>query len=444
MLSADRLSVLYSAHVAERAATTARALSETGYDRLLLHAGRPFTYFADDNDAPFHPTPHFAHWAPVEGPGHLLSFTPREKARLARVTPRDYWYEPPAPAPEFVLDAIDVADVATPELAWDAMQSGKRTAYVGNAPEEALARGFAAEDVNPAALVARLDWERSYKSDYEMETLADANERAARGHRAALAAFQAGASELEIHHAYVKAVGAVDEMLPYTTIVGLDERAATLHYHGKRGHESGKANVLLIDAGASVRGYGSDITRTYAAGGAHEVFRRLLDGMETAQRALGEAARPGVSYVELHLDAHRGVAALLAETGIVRTSADDAFARGLTRPFLPHGLGHHLGIQVHDVAGKQADREGTPKPPPPEHRYLRTTRTIEERHCFTIEPGLYLIPMLLAPFRDGSASAAFDWPLIDRLTPFGGIRVEDDVLVEADANRNLTRESLPD
>ena len=79
------LADLYRAHVAERQQTTERALAETGFDRLLLHSGIPHTYFADDNDAPFHPTPHFAHWAPVEGPGHVLEVRPGQEAAAREV-----------------------------------------------------------------------------------------------------------------------------------------------------------------------------------------------------------------------------------------------------------------------------------------------------------------------------------------------------------------------
>jgi Xaa-Pro dipeptidase len=434
---------LYSSHVEERKTTTARALEEAGFDRLLLHAGRPFTYFADDNDAPFHPTPHFAHWAPVEGPGHLLEFTPGKRPRLLRVTPRDFWYEPPAPAPAFVREEMDVVDVVSPELAWDEVRGNGRTAYVGGAPDEALSRGLAAAAVNPPALVARLDWERSYKTEYEAGTMAAATARAARGHAAARRAFDDGASEIEIHHEYVSAVGDVDERLPYTSIVGLDEHAATLHYHGKLGKDGRKGEVLLIDAGASERAYGCDITRTYAKKGAHPVFHALLDGMEALQKELARAARPGVSYVDLHLDAHRKIGALLSKTGVVKTSGDDAVQRGLTLPFFPHGLGHHLGIQVHDVAGRQVDRTGTIAPPPAAHPALRTTRVIEERHLFTIEPGLYFIPMLLDPYR-AEAKDAIDWKLVDALLPCGGIRIEDDVYVEKSATRNFTREALAD
>ena len=146
----------------------------------------------------------------------------------------------------------------------------------------------------------------------------------------------------------------------------------------------------------------------------------------------------------MHLDAHRGVAQILADLRLVRVPAEEALAKGYTHPFFPHGIGHHLGIQVHDVAGRQADPSGTPAPPPKEHPYLRNTRTIEPGHVFTIEPGIYFIPMLLRPFRSGPDAAAFDWSAIDALTALGGVRVEDNVLVTASGPRNLTREHLAD
>lgn len=441
----EPLNALYSRHVAERQLTTGRALEETGFDRLLIHSGKPFTYFADDNDAPFHSTPHFAHWAPVEGPDHILEIALGKRPRLVRVTPRDFWYAPPAPAPDFVRAVVDVVDVDTPEAAWKAVSNGSRhTAFIGADIPQALERGLPVGALNPELLLARLDWERSYKSDYEVACLAEATAKAARAFRAAEAAFRTGGSEMEIHHEYVSTVGDVDDALPYTTIVALNERSATLHYHGKRGREAAPGKVFLIDAGASVRGYGSDITRTYVGEGAHPVFVRLLAGMKHLQRELAQAGKPGLSYPDLHLRAHRLVADLLVETGVLKVSAEEAFAKGLTRPFLPHGLGHFLGIQVHDVAGRQAAREGGTKPPPEGHPYLRTTRVIEPRMVFTIEPGLYFIPMLLDPFRGGASRSAFDWDLVGELILCGGIRVEDDVYVGAEAIRNLTREALPE
>jgi len=435
---------LYRAHVAERQRTAERALAETGFDRLLLHSGVPHTYFADDADAPFHPTPHFAHWAPGEGPGHIVEVRPGRRPRLVRHVPRDYWYEPPHPAPDFVSAELDVVDARTPDAVWAAVgTNGARTAFVGGATGEAAARGFAPDAVNPKALVARLDWERSWKSAYEVETLAEATVPAARGFRAAEEAFRDGATEMEVHHAFLAAAGVMEAQLPYPTIIGFDERSATLHYHGKRGTWAAPGRTMLVDAGVSVRGYGCDITRTFAGEGCDPLFRDLITGMEAIEQELASAPRPGMRYLDLHVRAHVLIGDLLHRAGILKLAGSAAVEKGLTRPFFPHGLGHFLGIQVHDVAGRQADREGTLAPPPPEYPALRTTRTIEEGMLFTIEPGLYFIPMLLEELRAGADRDLLDWSLVDRLTPFGGIRVEDDVVVEAAGVRNLTRPELP-
>lgn len=438
------LADLYRAHVEERQRTTERALAESGFDRLLIHSGVPHTYFADDNDAPFHPTPHFAHWAPVEGPGHVLEVRPGKRPRLVRCEPRDYWYAPPQPAPEFVAAVLEIVEVETPEAARAALGTdGARTAFVGESAAEAGALGVPAGGVNPKALVARLDWERSYKSAYEVETLAEATVPAARGFRAAEEAFRDGATEMEVHHAFLAAAGVMEEKLPYPTIIGFDERSATLHYHGKRGTWAAPGKTMLVDAGVSVRGYGCDITRTFAGDGCDPVFRDLITGMEAIEKELAAAPRPGTRYLDLHVRAHVLIGDLLHRAGVLKVAGAAAVEKGLTRPFFPHGLGHFLGIQVHDVAGRQADREGALAPPPAEYPALRTTRTIEEGMLFTIEPGLYFIPMLLDPFRAGAGRDLVDWALVDRLRPFGGIRVEDDVFVGKDGVRNLTRPELP-
>jgi Xaa-Pro dipeptidase len=432
----------FARHVAVLQERAQRALSETGFDRLLIHSGRVHEYFADDQEAPFKPGGHFAHWAPVEGPAHLLEVRPGKRARLLRVTPPDFWYEPPASAPAFVASSIDVADLPDAEAAWREAGRSPHTAFVGEGAGEASAHGIGPESINPAKLVARLDWDRAYKTPYEEETLFEANRIAAEGFRAAKAAFRSGGSEMEVHHAFLAACATTEEALPYHTIVAQDEKSAVLHYQRKRDRGAGKASVLLLDAGAPLRWYGSDITRTWTDG-ADPVFAALVSGMEALQQSLCASVRPGIPYLDLHVAAHRGVAGLLAEAKIVTVPAEQAFEAGLTRPFFPHGLGHFLGIQVHDVGGRLADRDGNLRPPPSVYPFLRTTRTIEERMVFTIEPGLYFIPMLLEPLRHGEKASLFDWPLVDRLVRSGGIRIEDDVCVTAGGHRNLTRPHLP-
>ncbi|WP_373184095.1 M24 family metallopeptidase, partial [Halomonas campaniensis] len=111
-----------------------------------------------------------------------------------------------------------------------------------------------------------------------------------------------------------------------------------------------------------------------------------------------------------------------------------ALASGITRAFCPHGLGHLLGVQVHDVAGR-LDGVGRPLPPPAEHPALRLTRELEAGMVVTMEPGLYVIPMLLAAHR---GSPEIDWERVDRLASHGGIRIEDNVRVTGRGPDNLT------
>jgi len=433
------LASLFSSHVQRLQAETEKALAATGHDSLVIGSGAPFTYFADDQDAPFRPVPHFAHWCPLGGPHHLLHVVPGKKPRLVRYAPEDYWYEQGGLTEPFWRDGFALEQQGTLDAAWQALGSPRRAAYVGNENERASAMGLA---VNPKPLVARLDWLRSYKDPYEVRSLEEATASGARAHRAARAAFAKGATELEIHQAFCEAAGATEHALPYGTIVALDEKAATLHYESKR--RTGRGKLLLLDAGTQVRGYACDITRTTTAKGCDARFVELVEAMDAVQQDLVRAATPGRPYLEVHLQAHASVARVLTDLRLLRVSAEEAFAKGYTHPFFPHGVGHHLGIQVHDVAGHQADPAGTPAPPPKEHPYLRNTRTIEAGHVFTIEPGLYFIPMLLRRFRSGPEAHAFDWPGIDALTPLGGVRVEDNVLVTPSGPRNLTREQLAD
>jgi Xaa-Pro dipeptidase len=439
MISGMDLAALFSGHVKRLQAETEKALAATGHASLVVSSGAPLTYFADDQDAPFRPVPHFAHWCPLGGPHHLLHVVPGQKPRLVRHAPEDYWYEQGGVTDPFWLGAFEFEEAGSADAVWQALGRPAAAAYVGNELERAAGAGLAP---NPKPLVSRLDWLRSYKDDYEVRSLEEATVLGARGHHAAREAFASGASELEVHQAFCRAVAATEAQLPYPTIVAQDEKGATLHYESKR--RATGARVLLLDAGAQARGYACDITRTTPAQGCDPRFVELVEALDAVELDLARAATPGRPYLEVHLQAHAGIARVLSDLRILRVSAEEAFAKGYTHPFFPHGVGHHLGIQVHDVAGRQADPAGGEAPPPKEHPYLRNTRTIEPGHVFTIEPGIYFIPMLLRRFRSGPAAQAFAWETIDALQPFGGVRVEDNVLVTASGPRNLTRERLAD
>jgi Xaa-Pro dipeptidase len=269
----------------------------------------------------------------------------------------------------------------------------------------------------------------------------EASRIGARAHGAAEQAFRAGASELGIHQAYLAAAGVIDAELPYASIVALNRHGAVLHYtHFDRAapdyHRS-----FLIDAGASASGYASDITRTYASRGEDE-FQSLIDSVEAAQLSFAAKVRAGQSYPELHIHAHHVLAGVLREHGFIRMDAESAVETGVTAAFFPHGLGHPIGLQVHDVAGFQQSERGGTLPRPAGHPYLRMTRTLEPGMVVTIEPGLYFIDMLLEELRNRPAGKDVDWNRVEAFKPYGGIRIEDDVVCTEGEPENLTRDAF--
>jgi Xaa-Pro dipeptidase len=170
-------------------------------------------------------------------------------------------------------------------------------------------------------------------------------------------------------------------------------------------------------------------------GAAARRFGALLDRLEALQQEIIRRIKPGLPYEDLHDDAHRLLAVALHDLGIGRASPEELVDRGVTRALFPHGLGHSLGVTVHDVGLK-------PRPPRADNKYLRNTSVIEPGQVFTIEPGIYVIDGLLAPLAADDRKPLLDWAAIDELRPFGGIRIEDNIVVEARGVRNLTREAF--
>jgi Xaa-Pro dipeptidase len=116
--------------------------------------------------------------------------------------------------------------------------------------------------------------------------------------------------------------------------------------------------------------------------------------------------------------------------------------QGVTSVFFPHGLGHPIGLQVHDVAGF-SDADGQLIPRPAGHPYLRMTRTLEPGMVVTIEPGIYFIPTLLKKLRaDAKSSKSVDWDKVKHLAKFGGVRIEDEVHCTEGAPENLSRDAF--
>lgn len=433
------LAPLYAIHIADRCARTAQLLQRYPFDGLLIAAGSVRHPFRDDGDYPFKVNPYFKAWLPLlDRPGCYV-WLAADGARpvLFYHQPEDIWHQINPLTDPAVQQAFEVQVITAPTQMPGLLRARKvtRLAYLGEArdcPE------LAAEH-NPPALLAAIDYERAYKSDYEVACLRLATAQAVSGHRAAVQRFRDGGSEYDIHMAYLLASRQLEEELPYGNIIALNEHAAVLHYTRKLRQAPAVSRSLLIDAGAMTGGYAADISRTYAAQGG--LFAELIVAMDQLQQAIVQRVAPGQSYPELHRAMHAQLAQLLRQFQLINGSPDDAALQQITRHFLPHGLGHLLGLQVHDRGGWMQSPDGTELPPPAADPYLRLTRTIEVGQVFTIEPGLYFVPSLLASLRQLPAGRWVNWQLVETLTPYGGIRVEDNIHVAADGVHNLTRQA---
>ena len=432
---------LYAAHLAALQTQAEAALARCGYDALLIASGIEKYAFLDDRPYLFQPNPHFKLWAPLTAhPNSWLLIRPGHKPRLVYYQPDDYWHVPPSDPSGFWVEHFELVVISRPEDAARHLQVAGRAAIIGEA--DAAIAGVTPN--NPPALLNILHYRRAVKSAYELEQMRAAQRRAVPAHRAAKAAFEAGASELEIHRAYLAASGHTDRDLPYANIVALNEHGAVLHYQYQDASPPAESRTLLIDAGALVNGYASDITRTWSLG-RDERFDALLAAMEQAQLALVDEVRAGVDYRDIHLSTHRRVAQILAAQGIVKGMSPEALVeQGVTATFFPHGIGHLLGLQVHDIGGFMADDSGALADKPEGHPYLRLTRRLEPGMVVTIEPGLYFIPTLLKKLGNTPAGKAVDWELVGHLARFGGVRIEDDVACRAEgqAPENLTRDAF--
>ncbi len=429
---------LYSEHHAVLLGRYETALEAHGLEGLVVFGGAQRPLFQDDQYHPFATSPWYRQWVPArDHVWSLIEIRPGRRPRLLCHQPQDYWHVPPAPPEGFWTDAFDIVSAASPaRVRAELPASLDGWALLGEAPDELLALGFGA--VNPAALVARLQFDRLYKTDYEIACMREANRRAARGHVAARDAFLAGASEFEIHLAYMGAVGQLATELPYPSIVALNEHGATLHYDICDAAPPSALRSFLLDAGADCNGYAADITRTWAAP-EERGFADLIGLLDDAQRALIDRITPGVSYVDLHLAMHETIGGILATAGLVAMAPADMVEAGVTSAFFPHGLGHHIGLQVHDVAGKAAGPEGPALEQPRAHPFLRNLRPVEAGNVFTIEPGIYFIAQLLDELREGPTARAVDWDAVAALAPCGGVRIEDDVAITPEGVDNLTR-----
>ncbi len=275
---------------------------------------------------------------------------------------------------------------------------------------------------------------RLIKDDHELTAMRHAATAGVAGHLAAMRAAQVGNSETDIQAALIAELvrhNCRESFSPICTI-----RGEVLHGECA-GRKLEKGSLILVDAGAEETGaYTSDMTRAYPAGGEWTpIQRHLYETVLRAEQAAIAACVPGKRYLEIHHLAAQTICEGLVEAGLLKGDPADLTARGAYGLFFPHGVGHLIGMGVHDLedfgdlAGYAAGRM---RPERFGDCFLRLDRDLEPGMVVTIEPGIYLVPSiwerdaLVKPFTDAINRTAVDALLNDQ---FGGIRIEEDVAI---------------
>lgn len=237
-------------------------------------------------------------------------------------------------------------------------------------------------------------------------------------------------------------VGCVPAYQPIVTVAG-----EVLH-NNRYDHVIGQNDLLLADVGAETpEGWAGDVTRVWPASGRFTPTQReMYEVVLEAQLAAIAAVRPKVRYLDVHRAAGKKLVEGLVALGILRGDVDDLYARGAAALFFPHGVGHLLGLDVHDMedlgdlAGYAPGRERSDAPG---DRYLRLDRDLLPGMVVTIEPGFYRIPQILErPDEVGALEEALDREALARYSDVRGIRIEDDVLV-TDAGAEVLTRAIP-
>jgi Xaa-Pro aminopeptidase len=392
-----------------------------GAGEEILRPGR------DDSPYRFEAHSEYYYLTDRNRPGGVLAFDPAEGwvdfSRPVSASDR-LWSGAPEVEPE---------GPTTDELEdWLERRRGRTLAWLGRAPAGASFDAQLAEELRFG-----LSGVRRRKDAVELDRMRAA-ERATRAAFAKVLDFlRAGVSErtaqIELE---AEAFRHGAEAMAYATIIAGGVNSAVLHFApSPRRFRSGE--LVLIDAGAQYLGYAADVTRTYAVAGALDPTQEELHAVVLrAQRAAIEQCRAGVEWRDVHLTSALAIAEGLAAFGILRGQPESLVQSGAVSLFYPHGIGHLVGLGVRDAGGTPLpERRHDARPYP----NLRIDLPLEPGMVVTVEPGIYFIGALLADSEHRRQHRqAIDWDRVDRFLGFGGIRIEDNVLITSDGHEVLS------
>lgn len=312
----------------------------------------------------------------------------------------------------------------------------------GNYSKPATFEGIAKFDTDLSTLHPIVTECRVTKSDMEIALIQYATDVSSEAHIEVMRQVKPGMKEFQLesiflHHAYM--YGACRHC-SYTCICATGENSSVLHYgHAAAPNERtlNDGDMALMDMGAEYSFYGSDITCSYPINGKFNSNQTIIyNAVLKAHDAVISHMKPGVKWVDMHKLAEKTILESLEKENIIHGDIGDMMVQRLGAVFMPHGLGHLLGIDTHDPGGYP---EGLERPKEPGLSSLRTARELKEGMVITVEPGCYFIDALLRPARDNPISSKFfNWQEIEKYKNFGGVRIESDLYVTAQGCKNMT------
>jgi Xaa-Pro aminopeptidase len=305
----------------------------------------------------------------------------------------------------------------------------------------------AVNDGKSEELIRAVVAQRLIKEPCEIEEIDRACDLGYAMHYTAMQLLKPGLLEQEIVGAMEGVVISGGYMPSFPTI--LSQHGETLHNHlHDKVLTPGK--LCVIDAGAEIAShYCSDFTRTLPVGGKFDGRQAdIYTIVSTANTFAAEMARPGITYREVHLAASRLMLQGLKNVGLVKGDIDEALSLGVQGLFMPHGLGHNMGLDVHDMENLGENYVGYD---PGQERSkqlglgsLRMARCLVPGHVITDEPGIYFIPALIEQWKaEGKFADFINYQALEGYYDFGGIRLEDDILITANGCRRLGQKRLP-
>ena len=288
---------------------------------------------------------------------------------------------------------------------------------------------------------------RLIKSSEELVELVDAGEIGYTMHLVAMKMCQPGVSEREIAGMIEGLAISKGTRVSFPTILSMNGQ--TLHNHDHSGIlQTGR--LMLCDAGAeNVNHYASDFTRTTAVGG--EYSQKQKDIHNIVLKAMNESialATPGITYKSIHRNAYKVIFEGLRDLGLVKGDTEEALNAGVPALFMPHGLGHAMGLDVHDMEDLGETLVGYDDEIQRDtlfgYRSLRFGKRLEPGHVLTVEPGIYFIPQLIEKWEKEKTNADFiNFNEVKKYLDFGGIRLEDDILITETGCRPIYEKRLP-